>query len=298
MLSEIFKKPKADSLTVPNASHESLILGKVQLLSLPGAPGWDGQWEALVMRAEQEATALATAGVNGLLIENFHDTPYPKERMDVAGAIAMALLINRIQQFTGLPVGISVLRNDPETALAIAMNTQANFIRLSLLNGAMVTENGIINSRLNELLHYKNQLRTELPALLVDINTRQVGTNFIQNPSSRLEHLISLAKALPDTAIEPTLVVSDNDLTLDELVQFQDAVCRDVLVESQRYPEQIQTYFDHADGVILDAGIRKATSIQPDLPPAIDMPRVEELVNKLRQVVPLHEMDPAIFLQR
>src|SRR5262249_11393477 len=113
MLAEIFKKPKTDSRSVTNEICAPLILGKVQLLGLPGAPGWTGDWEALAMRAEQEATALATAGVSGLIIENTHDVPHPQHRMDVAGAIAMALLLNRVKQFTGLPIGISVLFNDP-----------------------------------------------------------------------------------------------------------------------------------------------------------------------------------------
>src|SRR6476659_584365 len=99
MLAEIFKKPKP-------------IIGKIQLLALPGAPGWDGQWDVLTARAEQEATALATGGVDGLIIENFHDTPYTTGRMDTAGSIAMAMLTRRIKQFTSLPIGISVLQND------------------------------------------------------------------------------------------------------------------------------------------------------------------------------------------
>lgn len=246
------------------------------------------------MRAEQEATAFATAGVNGLIIENAHDAPYTQERLDTAGAIAMALLVNRLQQFTGLPVGLSVLRNDPETALAIAVNTRVSFIRLSLLTGALLTEDGVFNSRFHQLMQYKNRLKADLPPLLVDIGTRHVGLNALSG-ASNLEHIVALAKTLETQMDALAFVVTDSDLTPQEVEQFKSAVCREVLVENKVCPQQAESYCQAAHGLILDAGVRKT---QPQPSPAIDMFRVEEMVNRLRRVPPLHEMDPEIFLQR
>lgn len=285
MLSEIFKKPKP-------------ILGKVQLLALPGAPDWEGQWEMLATRAEQEATALATGGVDGLIIENFHDTPYSSGRMDPAGAIAMAMLARRLKQFTDLPVGISVLRNDPETALAIAINIQADFIRFSVLTGALMTESGMINSRLNELLHYKKHLKTEFPPLLVNVSTdHQVpGARF--SPEQSLLHLQEVAASIPALHNRLSLVVSDRDIEPSELAAFKSSCACPVLIESQGSPQAIDAYFEKADGLILDADTRKKSVIQPELPPTIDMARVEAIVNRLRRVVPVSEMDPDIFLKR
>jgi membrane complex biogenesis BtpA family protein len=297
MLSEIFKKPKTESHSTANFPEEPLILGKVQLLSLPGSPGWEGQWEALIMRAEQEATALATAGVNGLIIENAHDAPYAQERLDTAGAIAMALLVNRLQQFTGLPVGLSVLRNDPETALAIAVNTKVSFIRLPLLTGALLTEDGVFNSRFHQLMQYKARLKTELPPLLVDISTRHTGLSVLSNHSS-LDHLLALARALPTQIVALAFIVTDNDLTPQEVAQLKQATSREILVESKARPQEAEAYCQVADGLILDAGLRKNAANHSSSVPPIDIFRVEEVVNQLRRVMPLHEMDPDIFLQR
>lgn len=310
MLSEIFKKPKTTSSAVTSPQHETqaaaseeaasnrkpVILGKVQLLSLPGASGWQGQWEALVMRAEQEATALATAGVDGLIVENTHDVPFA-DTMDTAGAIAMARLVERIQRFTGLPVGISVLRNDPETALAVAVNTKAAFIHLPLLVGAMVTEEGIVNSRFHQLMQYKNRLRVELPPLLVELSLRHVGANPTQQ-MSRLEHLTALAKATPIQLSQLAFVVADNELMPEEVDMLRTASCREILVENRNPAQPLDAYFDRADGVILDAGLRKNSSVDDGLPPGIDLFQAEETINRLRKNVPLHEMDPDIFLQR
>jgi membrane complex biogenesis BtpA family protein len=286
MLSEIFKKPKP-------------IIGKLQLLALPGAPGWEGQWDVLITRAEQEATALATGGVDGLIIENFHDTPYTTERMDPAGAIAMAMLTRRIKQFTSLPIGISVLQNDPETALAVALNTQADFIRISVLTGALVTESGVINNRYNQLLHYKSLLQTKLPPILANLSLNHLGPKQHHQQNS-LIHLRETARSLQHQHSQNlAIVIPDSDLEPTDLQSLREAVPNTpLLIESQTPNKPVDPYYAQADGLILDAGTRKNSSLQPSMPPTIDMARVEEVINRLRNVVPVSEMDPDIFLRR
>lgn len=288
MLSEIFQKPKP-------------ILGRIQLLALPGSPNWEGEWASLTARAEQEATALATGGVDGLILENFHDTPYTRGRMDVAGAIAMAMLTRKIKQFTNLPIGISVLRNDPETALAIALNTQADFIRLPLLSGALITESGVINSRMNELLHYKNQLKADLPPLLADISLRHLAPAAklaMLDHAQTLTHLLQLAADIPEACKPASLIIADQVLEPIDLASFKTQIQLPVLVEHHCVGTNPDAHFEQADGLILEADIRKSSALQPGLPPTIDMTRVEEIVNRLRGVKSVFEMDPDIFLQR
>jgi membrane complex biogenesis BtpA family protein len=288
MLAEIFKKPKP-------------ILGKIQLLALPGAPGWEGHWETLIMRAEQEAAALATGGVDGLIIENFHDIPYTAGRMDVAGAIAMTLLAKRLKQFTALPIGISVLCNDPETALAISMNVQADFMRVSVLTGALMTDGGIVNSRLNELLHYKNHLKVNLPPLLVDISHAHMVPGFVSSKSTdknAAQHLIDAILTLPDNQDRIFLALSDRDLSKEALSELKQKVTFPILIENESGKDVAEDYFNLADGLILDGEIRKSSILHPELTPTIDMARVETLVNQLRQIPPVSEMNPELFLKR
>ena len=285
MLSEIFKKPKP-------------ILGKIQLLALPGAPDWEGQWEALITRAEQEATALATGGVDGLMIENFHDTPNASGRMDPAGAIAMTMLARRLRQFTELPVGLSVLPNDPETALAIAINCQADFIRLPLLTGALITQGGIVNSRLNELLHYRNQLKAELPPLLVNVSRAHLPFKTHFTYGNGLSDLIEVASQLPRLHERMAIVIPDGDIQPAEVGKFKLDIGYPVLIENLSVPQAVDAYYEHADGLVLDADTRKKSVMYPDALPTIDMSRVEVVVNRLRRVIPVSEMDPDIFLQR
>ena len=46
------------------------VIGVVHLLPLPTSARWGGNLKAVMERAEQEATALAAGGVDGIIIEN------------------------------------------------------------------------------------------------------------------------------------------------------------------------------------------------------------------------------------
>ena len=60
------------------------VIGVVHLLPLPTSPRWGGNLQAVIDRAEQEATALASGGVDGIIVENFFDAPFCKDQVDPA----------------------------------------------------------------------------------------------------------------------------------------------------------------------------------------------------------------------
>ena len=67
------------------------IVGVVHLLPLPGAPRWGGSLRAVLDRALADARALVDAGLDGVLVENFHDAPFypgpvPPETVAAIGA--------------------------------------------------------------------------------------------------------------------------------------------------------------------------------------------------------------------
>src|SRR5271168_4813037 len=135
------------------------IIGVVHLLPLPGSPRWDGQIEPICQRAEQEAVALTTGGADGIIVENFFDAPFKKDRLDPATVAAFALAVKRVMALCDVPIGINCLRNDGLSAVAIAVATGAQFIRINVFTGAMVTDQGIIEGQAHDLLMYRRLLQ-------------------------------------------------------------------------------------------------------------------------------------------
>jgi len=122
------------------------VIGVVHLSPLPTSPRWKGKLAEVISRAEQEATALAAGGVDGIIVENFFDAPFCKDEVDPAVVSAMTLIVDRLKGMVMLPIGINVLRNDARSAMAIATCTEVQFIRVNVLTGVMATDQGLIEN--------------------------------------------------------------------------------------------------------------------------------------------------------
>lgn len=146
------------------------LIGVLHLPPLPGSPRWGGSMAAVERWALTDAAAYLEGGADALVVENFGDTPFvagavPPDTVAAMGVIARAV----VQQAGAVPVGINVLRNDAAAALAVATASGASFVRVNVLSGAMVTDQGLIQSQAAQLLRQRRLLGAETVALLADV---------------------------------------------------------------------------------------------------------------------------------
>src|ERR1051325_7542662 len=79
------------------------ILGMVHLLALPGAPLFGGSIDAVIDAALRDARAICDGGCDGLLFENFGDTPFRALPADRVTTSAMTRVINDVVHAVRLP---------------------------------------------------------------------------------------------------------------------------------------------------------------------------------------------------
>src|SRR5262245_52975131 len=128
-------------------SIRPILIGMIHLRPLPGSPRFDGNLAAIRESALHDARALVEGGIHGLMLENFGDVPFypasvPTETIAHITAIAVS-----IREHVSVPLGINVLRNDALAAMSIAHATGASFIRVNVLSGARLADQGLIQSR-------------------------------------------------------------------------------------------------------------------------------------------------------
>lgn len=230
------------------------IIGVVHLLPLPTAPLWGGNLQAVIDRAEQEAVALASGGVDGIIVENFFDAPFAKDQVDPAIVSAMSLTVQRLMQMVTLPVGINVLRNDAHSALAIATCTQAQFIRVNVLTGVMATDQGLIEGRAHELLRYRRELGSDVK-IFADVLVKHARP--LSSPNLTVAVQDTIERGLADAVIlsgwatgsPPTL----EDLELAKAAAGQTPV----FIGSGADWENISTLMQAADGVITCSSLKR-----------------------------------------
>ncbi len=133
------------------------ILAMVHLNALPGSPR-GGQLEAVLGAAQTDAEALVAAGADGIIVENFGDVPFAKERVSPATVAAMAVICRELRREHDVPLGVNVLRNDAQAAVAIAAVVGADFLRVNVHVGAAVTDQGLIEGRARETIMLRKAL--------------------------------------------------------------------------------------------------------------------------------------------
>ena len=153
------------TLTVP-------LVGMVHLPALPGAPDHEGGMEPVLSWVRQEVAALRDAGFDGVMVENYGDTPFHPESVPAETVAALTLAVHvAIETANGLPVGVNVLRNDARAALGIAAATGARFVRVNVHAGTMWTDQGPLVGRAHETLRVRSTLGTST-ALLTDVHVK------------------------------------------------------------------------------------------------------------------------------
>jgi membrane complex biogenesis BtpA family protein len=253
------------------------IIGVVHLLPLPTSPRWGGDLRAVMERAEQEATALAAGGADGIIIENFFDAPFPKDRVDPAVVSSMTLIVDRIMNLVMLPVGINVLRNDAQSALAIASCLNAAFIRVNVYTGIMATDQGLIEGKAHELLRYRRELGKDIP-IFADVlvkHARPLGTPNLTNAVKD-----TLERGLADAVILSGWATGSPP-NLEDLELAQKASCgTPVLIGSGASWENIGQLMPSADGVIVASSLKRHGQITEPVDPL----RVAQFVEAAREI--------------
>ncbi len=251
------------------------VIGVIHLLPLPGSCRWAGDLDQVLLRAEQEALALTSGGVDGIVVENFFDAPFSKSTADAGTIAALTRAAMAVRAVTSLPLGINVLRNDGIGALAVAVASQAQFIRVNILSGAMVTDQGIIESNAREILLYRRQLlANESIRIFADVMVKHAA------PLGTGTDIASVAKDTANRSLADAIIVS-GDATgdapnIEDIARVKKAVPNTpVLIGSGTTIENAYDLLGVADGTIVASSLKR----QGKLENPVDVERVRSLVD-------------------
>ena len=144
------------------------LLGVVHLRPLPSSARHRGM-DDLLVAAVADARAYAAGGFDGLVVENFGDAPFHKgtaaDPVPPDVVAGLAVVAARVRVETGLPVAINCLRNDGIAALGVAAVVGARWVRVNVVAGAYVTDQGVIEGEAARLAAYRARLRSDVRLL-------------------------------------------------------------------------------------------------------------------------------------
>ena len=149
------------------------LIGVVHLLPLPGAAKAPARaadaMRAVLERALADARALEDGGLDGVIVENFGDVPFHGAKVPAATVAAMSAVAGELRRAVRRPLGVNVLRNDVNAALAIAAGCGLDFVRVNVHAGAMVTDQGVLEGDAAATLAERRRLGADHVLILADV---------------------------------------------------------------------------------------------------------------------------------
>jgi uncharacterized protein len=140
--------------------------------ALPGTPAHAQPLRAIEARALHEAKIYREAGVDGVMLENMHDTPYLRGGVGPEIVAAMAIIARVVKETIRLPCGVQILAAANREAIAVAHAAGLDFIRAEGFAFAHVADEGLIESSAAELLRYRRMLGAEHVQVWADVKKK------------------------------------------------------------------------------------------------------------------------------
>jgi membrane complex biogenesis BtpA family protein len=228
----------------------------------------------------QDAQTLVEGGVQGLMLGNFGDAPFFPGRVPAATIASMTALAFEVRRNFDVPLGINVLRNDGVGALAVASATGAEFIRVNLLCGARLTDQGIIQGIAHDLLRERKMLGVGHIRIFSDIDVKH-STPLGPPLSPAVEAVDMISRGRVDA-----LIISGSGT--GRPADISDAECvkkavgnHPILIGSGVSARNIGSYLDVADGFIIGSAFKYDGVVTNPVDPA----RVREITSQVSLAV-------------
>jgi membrane complex biogenesis BtpA family protein len=251
------------------------VIGMVHLRALPGSPRWAGSIEEVVRAALHDARALAEGGADALLVENYGDVPFAPSRVDAGTVAGMAAVITEIRKTVPLPLGVNVLKTDALSALAVAAATGARFIRVNVHVGAVVADQGLLQSGAHDTLRYRRLLGSEVK-IFADVQAKH-GVPLAPAPIEQ-EARDCVSRGLAD-ALVVSGAATGEPTPMGDIKRVRSAVPEvPLLVGSGVTAESVGELLSVADGVIVGTAVKR----DGRLTDPVDPERVRRLVHAAR----------------
>lgn len=248
-------KTDAQEMTTRILGRDRALVGMVHVEALPGTPRSRRSVREIAAQAVDEATLLAEAGFDALILENMHDTPYLRRGVGPEITAAMTAVALRVRDAVAKPLGIQILAGANTDALAVAHATGCGFIRAEGFIFASVADEGLLDEAdAGRLLRYRRAIGADDIAIFADIKKKHSS------------HAVTADVSLDETAEAAAFFGADGvivtgratgDPTDAQDVATVRAACDvPVLVGSGVTPDACRELLAHAHALIVGSGYK------------------------------------------
>jgi membrane complex biogenesis BtpA family protein len=259
-----------------------VLIGMLHVGALPGTPAARLSIDELIEHTVTEAKIYRDAGFTALALENMHDRPYLKGGVGPEITAAMTALAREVKRETGLVLGIQVLAAANREALAVALASGADFVRVEGYVFAHVADEGIIESCAGELLRYRRAIGAERVLVFTDVKKKH-SAHAITGDVSLAETAKAAELFLADGVVV-TGAASGEETSPEDVREAARAVSLPVLVGSGLSVRNLDR-FAEAHGFIVGSSLKQGGLWSNPL----DRRAVESMARAFAGLTPRHQ---------
>ncbi len=229
------------------------LIACIHLMPLPGAPLYKGNMDNIFETALKEVEVYKRNNIDGLMVENFRDMPFYPGQLPPESIAAMTAVIREIRNAFSGPIGVNALRNDAQSAMAIAVATQTQFIRVNIHTGSAVTDQGLIHGKAHETLRLRANLKSDV-LIFADVDVKHASP--LGNRGIEAE-----TRDLTDRGLADAIIVSGEGTgrpsNSNDIEKVRKNTKLPILLGSGVKPDNIKEFSEIADGFIVGSFFKK-----------------------------------------
>jgi membrane complex biogenesis BtpA family protein len=234
------------------------VIGMIHLRPLPGSANYAGGGGSPALeQALADGRLLEAAGVDAILMQNTGDLPAMTDGgpETIAYMTAIGTLLRRELK---TPLGVNILANGTESALAVAAAMGAVFVRIKVYVGAVVGIGGVIQGSAQRAQDFKGRIdarQIEIAADVYDRTSRPLG----DMPIEEVAHYASFHGAASALVVTGGSV----DDSLDRLRRVKATVnSLPVYAGGGTTAENVHQFMAACDGVIVGNAVKTGPEFQ------------------------------------
>jgi membrane complex biogenesis BtpA family protein len=256
------------------------VVGVVHLQALPGAPRYGGgPMRDIYAAAVADARALANGGIDGIVIENASDMPFPRpENIGPETVAALTAACLEVRAAVDIPIGIACVANGVIPALAVAKAAGAVWVRANQWVNAYIANEGFLNGPAPEAMRYRSAIGAADVRIFADVHVK-FGAHAITADRGIAEQATDAEWFDADVLIA-TGTRTGSPTEPREVEEVRRGTTLPVIVGSGVDPDQVPSLFAVADGAIVGQWLKEGGLWWNPVDPA----RVERLVAAVSRV--------------
>jgi membrane complex biogenesis BtpA family protein len=231
------------------------VIAMIHVGALPGTPASAHPMRELVTHAVREAALYRDSGVDGVMLENMHDTPYLRGGVGPEIVAAMTVIAQAVKAAVRLPCGIQILAAANREALAVAHAAGLDFVRAEGFAFAHVADEGLIQSSAAELLRYRRAIGADRVQIWADVKKKHSSHAITADVGiGETAHAVEFMRG---DAVIVTGAVTGDAPRGEDVSEVKRTTHLPVLLGSGVTAANVAAFLPHADGFIVGSEFKR-----------------------------------------